>query len=160
MQAIAFGGDLRRNWRMRESTKECEGCDWQDSQSILMNRITYFTNTAMDLVKELPYWHRSQGRDHFWLPTADWSRCYGAPPLFTNTGEMFALATLGEVDFHYLPHHPIVMPQGSTGLLINTSRINYGALMLRGWQTPLAFSCVPAYRVSSLCLPPWFMLNA
>ena len=79
-QAIAFGGDLRRQWRLRESTPDCEGCDAADSQSVLANRLTYFTNSAMDLVRELPYWHRSQGADHFWLPTADFSRCYGAPP--------------------------------------------------------------------------------
>ena len=39
---------------------------------------------------------------------------------------MFALATMGELDFHYLQYHPIVMPQGSTGLLINASRLPYG----------------------------------
>ena len=126
IQAIAFGGDLRRHWKL--GTPDVDPADrvWSDGQLVLTNRLTYFMNTAMDLVKLLPFWERSGGADHFWLPTADWSRCYSAPPGYASIGNMFALSTFGERDFLYQSQHPIVAPQGSTGFLHNASRITYG----------------------------------
>ena len=105
---------------------------WSDGQVVLPNRLTYFMNSALDLVKLLPFWERSQGADHFWLPTADWSRCYSAPPGFAHVDNMFALSTFGERDFRYFSQQPVITPQGSTGILHNLSRIPYGECS--GWN--------------------------
>ena len=42
---------------------------------LLTNRLAFFMNSALAIVKQsFPYWERSGGADHFWMPTADWGR--------------------------------------------------------------------------------------
>ena len=91
----------------------------------LTNRLAYFMNAALHIVKhDFPYWNRTDGADHFWLPTADWGRCLGAPADYVDTGDMFSMSTFGEKDHQFITPLPSVLPDPEPpwGRIRNDSR--------------------------------------
>ena len=120
LQAVWFGSNL---------SAQGEASPDYAVELLLPSRQAYLMNSALATVRQgFPYFNRTKGLDHFWIPTTDWGRCGGAPSYETSES-MFALSYFGELDFRFLSHGRTVLPDPSPPFdrVLNTSRGVLGA---------------------------------